>query len=250
MPWTECVVLEGLKGAIAEAGGNLDVDYDRLISQLGSRVFLLHNVHEDGPVVFHTRWVMSYLRGPLTRPQVRQLMADRKHMMPQASTPNSSRPAMAPTVAATSPAVAPTTEVSGAPDGFSPTPPSLSQAIELVYLPIELSERVAVRQLVEDEGNTVEPESIVLTYEPAIVGAASVRYYSRKHNVDQQAEQLLLTRAPNGPLGVDWEDAETLSIDLRDLLYDYEYVDEDQGPYFAPVPEKANSVRLYFLVKA
>ena len=46
-------VLQGLKGAIAEAGGSSEkVDYDTLLSQLSSRVFLLHNVHEDRPVVF------------------------------------------------------------------------------------------------------------------------------------------------------------------------------------------------------
>ncbi|MCA9886672.1 MAG: ATP-binding protein, partial [Anaerolineae bacterium] len=70
-------VLEGLKGAISQAGRTTDVNYDTLISKLGSRVFLLHNVHDDGPLVFNTRWAMSYLRGPLTRPQVRQLMENR-----------------------------------------------------------------------------------------------------------------------------------------------------------------------------
>ncbi|RME41540.1 MAG: ATP-binding protein, partial [Caldilineae bacterium] len=85
-------VLQGLKGAIAEAGGKSKVDYDELISRLGSRVFLLHNVHEDRPVVFYTRWVMSYLRGPMTRPQVQQLMADRKQAM-QAAPSAAPRPA-------------------------------------------------------------------------------------------------------------------------------------------------------------
>jgi len=68
-------VIDGLKGAISESGGDSGrVDYDQVISQLGSRVFLMHNVHEDAPVVFQTRWVMSYLHGPLTRPQIRDLM--------------------------------------------------------------------------------------------------------------------------------------------------------------------------------
>jgi hypothetical protein len=33
-------------------------------------VFLMNNVHDDQPVVFQTRWAMSYLRGPLTREQI------------------------------------------------------------------------------------------------------------------------------------------------------------------------------------
>ena len=38
----------------------------------------MNNVHEDEPVVFHTRWAMSYLRGPLTRDQIRTLTAGQR----------------------------------------------------------------------------------------------------------------------------------------------------------------------------
>jgi hypothetical protein len=34
----------------------------------------MNNVHEDAPVLFHVRWVMSYLTGPLTRGQIKGLM--------------------------------------------------------------------------------------------------------------------------------------------------------------------------------
>jgi DNA helicase HerA-like ATPase len=94
-------VLQGLKGAIAEAGGSgQEVDYDTLLSQLSSRVFLLHNVHEEQPVVFHTRWAMSYLRGPLTRPQVRKLMKDKAQDIlagsPATGQPQPARPSVEP----------------------------------------------------------------------------------------------------------------------------------------------------------
>ena len=57
---------------MAEAGSLSDVRVlDKLITSLESRVFLLHNVNQGGPVVFQTRWAMSYLRGPLTRQQVK-----------------------------------------------------------------------------------------------------------------------------------------------------------------------------------
>ena len=65
-------VMEGLEGATA---GNFDKQaLERTIAGLGKRRFLLHNVHEDEPVVFNTRWVMSYLAGPLTRDHIRTLM--------------------------------------------------------------------------------------------------------------------------------------------------------------------------------
>jgi len=67
-------VLEGLEGAIAEAGATLDRrTLDRALGALKPRVFLLHDIREGAPLFFHTRWAMSYLRGPLTRKQVREL---------------------------------------------------------------------------------------------------------------------------------------------------------------------------------
>ena len=64
-------MLDGLEGA---AGRTLDrAATDRLLSALDKRVFLLHNVHANGPTVFQTRWALSYLRGPLSRDQIRAL---------------------------------------------------------------------------------------------------------------------------------------------------------------------------------
>ena len=72
-------VLEGLEGASTAAGHSFDrAAMDRLLSGLGNRVFLMNNVHDDEPIVFETRWVLSYLRGPLTREQIQTLMAPRK----------------------------------------------------------------------------------------------------------------------------------------------------------------------------
>jgi hypothetical protein len=48
------------------------------ISSLNKREFLLHNVHEEEPQFFNTRWVLSYLCGPLTRAQIKILMKNRK----------------------------------------------------------------------------------------------------------------------------------------------------------------------------
>lgn len=60
-------LLDGLSGA----GGGIDsAEYSRLISGLGKRVFLLHNVHSSQPVLFQTRWTLNYLAGPLTRAQI------------------------------------------------------------------------------------------------------------------------------------------------------------------------------------
>jgi hypothetical protein len=75
-------VMSGLESlATAEAGLNLK-EVEQLISDIEPRVFLMHNVHDlGGPILVHTRWAMSYLRGPLTRQQVQVLMAPQKQQL-------------------------------------------------------------------------------------------------------------------------------------------------------------------------
>ena len=76
-------VLEGLEGAAAAQSASFDrKSMEELLAGLTNRVFLMNDVHEDGPVVLESRWAMSYLRGPLTRDQIKVLMKDRR---PQAA---------------------------------------------------------------------------------------------------------------------------------------------------------------------
>ncbi len=233
-------VLQGLKGAIAEAGGGGDkVDYDKLISQLGSRVFLMHNVHADQPIVFHTRWAMSYLRGPLTKPQVKKLMEARKAEV-EVGKPTRPRPKKTSVPVSEEPA--PDTLLA-APEGFSPTPPALAPDVPQVFLPMELGEQEAIREVSQNTEEDVKATSVQLIYEPAVVGAAEVRFLDRKRDIDEQVEKLLVTPVSDDARGVDWDEANTLPVSFRDLREDPERVAADQGPFFASVPERANTAR-------
>ncbi|HET8568110.1 MAG TPA: hypothetical protein VFM93_03875 [Candidatus Limnocylindria bacterium] len=81
-------VLDGLEGAAAESQAALDrSELGRAIGSLEKREFLLHNVHDEGPVVFRSRWAMSYLRGPLTRHEIARLMDGRKPASTAAAPP-------------------------------------------------------------------------------------------------------------------------------------------------------------------
>jgi Helicase HerA, central domain len=65
-------VIEGLLGTQA-AGGMDRAGLEALMSNLTQRTFLMRNVHEDAPVLFRTRWALSYLRGPLTLAEIKRL---------------------------------------------------------------------------------------------------------------------------------------------------------------------------------
>jgi hypothetical protein len=69
-------LLDGLEGAIASSGQAFDrAELDRMLSGLGNRVFLMNNVHDDGPTLFQSRWALSYLRGPMSREQIQRISA-------------------------------------------------------------------------------------------------------------------------------------------------------------------------------
>ena len=80
-------VLEGLEGVAAVANARFDkAQIDTMLSGLGNRVFLMNDVHEDGPRVLESRWAMSYLRGPLTREQIKILMEGKRPALPRGGT--------------------------------------------------------------------------------------------------------------------------------------------------------------------
>ncbi|UCH94789.1 MAG: DUF853 family protein [Candidatus Aminicenantes bacterium] len=67
-------VMEGLRGILDASGDSLDTtEINNLLSSLKKRVFLVKNVHESGVKLFQTRWAISYLAGPLTREQIKDL---------------------------------------------------------------------------------------------------------------------------------------------------------------------------------
>lgn len=77
-------VMEGLEGV--SSGKPFDKQaVERTLAGLGKRRFLLHNVHEDEDVVFGTRWVMSYLAGPMTRDQLARLAVGQPSDVPEAT---------------------------------------------------------------------------------------------------------------------------------------------------------------------
>ncbi len=250
-------VLAGLKGALSEAGKSDAVDYDKLITRLGSRVFLMNNVNNDGPVVFHTRWAMSYLRGPLTLPQVRTLIGEeRPAQPPKVGSGAASKPATVPTAQpATAPTALPAAGDLAAPGdraaapaelaGFMATPPAVAPEVRQVFLPCTVDERAAIQQVGAAAGAQVEVKRVSLLYDAGILGAATVRFVDTKRAINAQNEVLLLAGGVRQLGGLDWGQAERLHLTSNTLASQPEPVDKVQGPFYAEPPEGYSNVKAY-----
>lgn len=231
-------VLQGLKGAINEAGKSSEkVDHESIINKLKSRVFLMHNVHEDLPIVFHTRWVMSYLRGPLTRPQIRGLMETKRLPTQQV------KPASTINTTPIKSTVPTPSQVPSAPQqstDYSKIPPALDPSITQVFLPIELGDRKAINLLSKKLGREIYVNATHLIYEPAILGRAIINFVDRRKNIDEEIKKTLLGHFNSSLSGPDWEQAEKLSYELEELSNVPDKIETNNGG-FASIPERANN---------
>ena len=64
-------VLSGMGG---EAAGNRE-QLRTLLAGLEKRCFLLCSAHRQAPLLFQTRWTLSYLKGPVTLVELTKLQA-------------------------------------------------------------------------------------------------------------------------------------------------------------------------------
>jgi hypothetical protein len=208
-------LLDGLQGTSAAAGMDRAA-LDATLSALGNRVFLMHNVHEDQPVTFETRWVLSYLRGPLTRTQIRQLM-DRARPSaptapPAAAVPTAPTPAGA-TVAASAQAAT-----------GDPSAPILPPGIRQHFLPL----REAV------------PAGAPILYTPALYAAATLHFVDARRQVDETTTVQRIARLRDGAVTVDWSDAEATDVVAADVD-----VAPLPGARFARLPTAATAPKQY-----
>jgi hypothetical protein len=207
-------VSEGLEGASASSGKKFDKQgMEQLLAGLGNRVFLMNNVHEDAPEIFQTRWTLSYLRGPLTRTQIKTLMDPVKREMlgvrvkgkgaqPDSSdalshvsrlTPHTSRPML---------------------------PPDVPQQ----FIPIR----------------GTQPSGSTLVYQPMLLGASQVRVSDSKAGVDVTQDVTVLAPISDGAVALDWDRAVEAGLALADL----ESSPAD-GAQFGSIPSAVSKAKNY-----
>ena len=199
-------VLDGLEGASA---GSVDrAAVDRILSALQKRVFLLHNVHDDGLVTFQTRWTLSYLRGPLSREQIRTLMAGRAKPSPEAHP-----------VAAKTPAAREDPAGSASSDRLPVLPPGIEQ----FFIP-------------RGSASSAQP----LVYSPVVLAAVRIGFSDTKLGVDEVRDVVYAASVNDGPVAIDWARAERLDIGVESLARSSE-----KGASFEPLPAAASQPKNY-----
>lgn len=167
-----------LDGIVGSSDGLLDRSYVKnLLADMKGRQFLLTSAHLDEPALFETRWVMSYLKGPVslqdigTLMQGRQVLASREKGEAATKAHHSGR--------------------------LQDRPPLLSEAIDQrYYLPPLLSENYV--------------------FQPWLAGTASVRFYNARRNIDELKShnvRLYLDESFDEP---QWQEAELSEINLAE----------------------------------
>ena len=174
-------VMEGLEGT--EAGGAFNrQEMEQVLAGLGKRRFLLYNVHEDQPVIFNTRWAMSYLTGPLTREQIKKLI--NKKALPKPK---------------------PKTKVKEhKPQPASVAPPALPPDIKQFYLPI--TEKL--------------PRESTPVYKPMLMAGSEICFNKARYELNKSKRLISLCEILDGPVPVDWAKAMQTELAFDELDQD------------------------------
>lgn len=221
-------VLEGLEGAATAQGARFDrAAFERLLAGLDPRVFLLHSVHEDEPALFECRWAMSYLRGPLSRAQIKALIDP---LRPGATAAAAAAAQPPPAVPAPPPPAQPPAAASGiglgaglaAAAGGRPVMPA---GVPQYFAPLQANPRTGQR----------------LVYEPRLLGHGQARFADAKARIDHLIEVTVMAPFQEGPLPVDWAAAEEIDLAVGALRT------EPAAGEFAPCPAAAGQPKNYAL---
>lgn len=174
-------VMDGIVGA---SDGALDRKKTReLLSDLKGRQFLLNSAHLDEPLLFQTRWVLSYLKGPISQSDIKKLMAARIAEISQKSDHVTGI----------------ATKAGSASGDVLDHPPILSDKIVQLYY--------------------LQPvQSDTIRFEPWLLATGAVRFYNAKRNIDivqEYSQRIYLDENFTRP---DWEEAENCDYTMDDCV--------------------------------
>ncbi|MEM9702419.1 MAG: hypothetical protein AAF907_08250 [Planctomycetota bacterium] len=176
--------------ASAQAGSDFDHSLmDEALAGLKGRQFVVNNVHDDGPAFLTTRWVLSYLAGPLTRDQIGELMAEKKAALQRIG-------------AAERTAAAEDASAASSPGVAEPVRPVLPSGVRELALP---ADRL--------------PTGSRCVLRPTLYGTAKLHYTNTTYKLDEWHEVSVCVPVRGRIAGDPWDgDVEDVPADLPEAL--------------------------------
>lgn len=219
-------VLDGLEGAAAGASATFDRQaMEQTLAGLGNRVFLLHSVHESAPEIFQVRWTMSYLRGPLTRNQIKQLTGPRQVVSA------ADADAHAASVAACEDSVP--SRTAAAPANAAPAAGEPSVVGQRAVLAPEIPQTfLAWREPPSGSGP--------VAHAPLVLGSGKVFFSDAKTGVECERSFSLLAPISEDTMALDWSAARAVELDQVELQRE-----PPIGATFASLPSVAARAKSY-----
>ena len=153
----------------------------------------MHNVHERGPRTFHTRWALSYLSGPMTRTQIKKLMAEKKAALATPAAP-------AAVMAHDTPTRRPPRHPPPRRRGCWCRPARLAAQVPQVFLPIRRASG-----------------SAEIVYEPRLLAIGKVHFVDTRKDLAADEDIALLASMDRGAFGIDWDEAARIELTPDDL---------------------------------
>lgn len=197
---------ERLMDGLQSASGSIDrAEANHLLSNLGKRIFLLHNVHEKGLKLFNTRWAMNYLAGPMTRSQIPALNA--------LVGARRSKAKVSPRSAANEPKTQPVKSQTVASESLttqSVLKPVLPSGIIDYHLPNNLTLQNAAQKANISLANG--SKVVAIEYHPRLLAQAEIRYLDRKYNIQSMQKKSVLVEDETGRM-IRWEDHISGAVD-------------------------------------
>jgi hypothetical protein len=221
-------LLEGLEGVAAAQGTLTDRRHlDTVISSLGSRVFLYHNVHAGKPALMQTRWAMSYLFGPMTRDQIVQVMKPIEQAMqaeaeggetagrpcPQCGKPVPGQAKFCMECGARVPLRVESKQEDQFKEGLQPAKAGPEIKLDASHVPPVLPAGMvqyflSALPLASPAGQMSDAK---LHYEPRLLASAEVKFSDARKGFDQRQPFRLLMPAPEPGQPIAWNKSEPLA---------------------------------------
>jgi hypothetical protein len=199
-----------IDGLTKSGDGSLDKKtISSIISNLKKRVFLYKSVHDDDIKLFSTRWVMSYLRGPISKKGIATLMRDKKEALKDSVVEDNQ-------------------EQRSSKVSAEQNAPILSQEIDQFFI----------------KENQSDKDS---TYSPYLLANATVKYYDKKRSIDEEEEIYLKYYLDESQKDIEWDSGEINEDDFD--LYDIVPISEStysKLPEFISGAKNLNSLEKEF----